>query len=223
MGGGVATDQTESDVKASQRQDHEEKAGEPESVTQPRPDLSTRAIGYLARVWVERGEWLQILGAIIALVAGLVASVGSFYSSRSTVTSVSVNDDFRRLIAVQDEKIQTVISQIRELQRHIASISNIPTEDALYLELRKLNVSFSDLNSREAKIESVILENPSRALEMPLLRRDLDNVRESQQASLVSVKESVDRIYDLNKWLLGAMAVSIVTLAAGNLLKGKGN
>jgi hypothetical protein len=81
--------------------------------------------------------------------------------------------------------------------------------------------STSDLTTHQTKIESVILENPSKALEVPLLRRDLDNVKEQQQANVVAMRESVDRIYDLNKWLLGAMAVSVVSLAFGNLLKGR--
>jgi hypothetical protein len=126
-----------------------------------------------------------------------------------------------QLIAVQETKLQHILSKLKELEQHISSLSNIPKEDALYIELQKVSNSVGDLNSREAKIESVILENPAKALEMPLLRRDLDNVKESQQAALVNLKDSVDRIYDLNKWLLGAMAVSIVTLAAGNLLKPK--
>jgi hypothetical protein len=35
----------------------------------------------------------------------------------------------------------------------------------------------------------------------------------------LAVKESVDRIYDINKWLLGGMAVSVIALAIGNFFK----
>jgi hypothetical protein len=58
-------------------------------------------------------------------------------------------------------------------------------------------------------------------LEIPLLQRDLENLKVSQQANIQAVKDGVDRIYDLNKWLLGAMALSIIALAIGNFLKAK--
>jgi hypothetical protein len=111
--------------------------------------------------------------------------------------------------------------QLQTIEQHIASLSNIPKEDALNIELKNLSGTLADLASREKKIEAVILESPSRALEMPLLKRDIDSLREFQQSSISALKDGVDRIYDLNKWLLGAMAISIVTLAAVNFLKPK--
>jgi hypothetical protein len=128
---------------------------------------------------------------------------------------------FHPLIFQKRQKLEKIISRVGALEQRISSISNIPKENALYDEIKQLTASVDDLNSREGKIESIILEKPAKALEMPLFRRDLDNLKDAQQIALVSVKENVDRIYDLNKWLLGALAVSIVTLAVGNLLKSK--
>jgi hypothetical protein len=56
---------------------------------------------------------------------------------------------------------------------------------------------------------------------MPLFQRDLENIRISEQSNSSVLKDSVDRIYDLNKWLLGAMAISIITLAVANFFKAK--
>ena len=111
--------------------------------------------------------------------------------------------------------------QINELQKHFASLSSIPAENTLSIEIQKLNTAQDALSTREEKLEFAIMRNPAQALEVPLLRRDLDNLKDAQQAAYSTLKDSVDRIYDLNKWLLGAMAISIVTLAVGNLLKPK--
>lgn len=49
------------------------------------------------------------------------------------------------------------------------------------------------------KLENAILTTPSKALEIPLLQRDLENTKISQQAMISAVKDGVDRVYDLNK------------------------
>jgi hypothetical protein len=45
--------------------------------------------------------------------------------------------------------------------------------------------------------------------EDPLLVFVLDNLKASQNAAILNLKDSVGRIYALNKWLLGAMAVAL--------------
>jgi hypothetical protein len=85
----------------------------------------------------------------------------------------------------------------------LASTSQIPKEDALYLEIKKLSSAVDDISSREGKLESAIMQNPAKALEVPLLRRDLDNLKDSQQSTFLTLKDGIDRVYDLNKWLLG--------------------
>ena len=47
---------------------------------------------------------------------------------------------------------------------------------------------------------------------MPLIKRDIENIQITQQVNIQAVKDGVDRIYDIAKWLIGAMAVSIITL-----------
>ena len=51
--------------------------------------------------------------------------------------------------------------------------------------------------------------------------RDLDTIKDNQAISAVNVKQEIDRVYDINKWLLGAMSVSIITMGLSNFLKGR--
>jgi len=177
---------------------------------------------------VTNTNWAGRVSGILTISAGVIAIVVSILSSVLTHESSNLSAAaqyaslYSKILGLESDfaaKNQEINSRIKSIEEHILSMANIPKDNALSLELQKVTTSVNDLNTRESKIEAVILENPAKALETPLLRRDLDNVRESQKEALVSLKDSVDRIYDLNKWLLGAMAVSIVTLAAGNFLK----
>lgn len=111
--------------------------------------------------------------------------------------------------------------ELKALQSDIRNVAALPKDMKLALQLQQTQKAIKSISSRQEKLEEVILANPTRALQIPLLQRDLENLRAAQQANLVAVKGDVDRIYDLNKWLLGAMAISIVTLALSNFLKGK--
>ena len=101
------------------------------------------------------------------------------------------------------------------------SISKLPDRDKLSIQFRQLQKAVADIQDREDKLEKAILTNPSKALEIPLIQRDLENIKVTQQANILSSKESIDRIYDLAKWLLGGIAVSIFTQAVVNFLKEK--
>jgi hypothetical protein len=110
-------------------------------------------------------------------------------------------------------------ADLQTTQESIKGITNLPKDAKISIQLRQIASILSDLKGREEKLEQTILANPSKALEIPLMQRDLESLRASQQANILAVKESVDRIYDINKWLLGGMAVSVIALAIGNFFK----
>ena len=118
-----------------------------------------------------------------------------------------------------NETVQDITAQLKKIEKRISSISKIPDEDTLYSEIRKLTEEIGVLKSRQEKIEAAMPTNPAQALEIPLLMRELAEIKLSQKENVASLKESVDRIYDFNKLLLGTMAISMITLALGNLFK----
>ncbi len=95
------------------------------------------------------------------------------------------------------------------------------TTSQLAQELQQATAIIKELDARLTSLEKAILANPAKALELPLIQRDIDGLRLSQQATGVYLKESVDRVYDLNKWLLGGLAVSIITLALSTFVRGR--
>lgn len=83
------------------------------------------------------------------------------------------------------------------------------------VRLGRLEGTLTDLQSRQTKLEEIVLNNPARVLELNSLRRGLDELKEDQQQQHLTVGHSMERIYTLNKWLFGLMAVSIAILAIG--------
>jgi hypothetical protein len=169
-------------------------------------------------------NWFSIAAAILGVAVSIIAFfTGSFFQQEvSLQTRLTIAfKEIEVALAEQKANVSRISLQLKGLQSHLGSITSVPTENALNIGIQKLQTSVDDVSSRETKLEAVIMQIPANALDTPLLRRDLDNLKDTQQVALSSLKDSVDRIYDLNKWLLGAMAISIVTLAVGNLLKPK--
>jgi hypothetical protein len=182
----------------------------------------------LARWWdfirANPKEALSIAAAILTAAVSLFVGLGNFQRSdglgekerqQLADRTVFLRDEYARLTA----KFEQIAGQVKAIDERIKSLSSLPKEDALNMEIQGIKTSTAELTAKQAKIESVILENPLKALEMPLLRRDLEGVKQLQASAYDAVKKDVDRAYDINKWLLGTMAVSIVTLALSNLLK----
>jgi hypothetical protein len=163
--------------------------------------------------------WL-IASVLVPIGGGLYVTYNAF-SQHFIVIPISEQSnglDEKHFIDVENE-INKLRNDINALHDSTENISAIPKESKIGIQIQLLKKSIDVIHDRQEHIEKVILTNPSKALEIPLIQRDIDNLKTIQQANIQAVKDGVDRIYDLNKWLLGAMAISIIALAVGNFLK----
>jgi hypothetical protein len=78
--------------------------------------------------------------------------------------------------------------------------------------LNGIEDSIIQLQDSMSSIEEVILDDPTKALEMTLLKKDMDNV-----------DQEVDRLDNWNKWIFGLMftlVLAVLSLAASNFFQG---
>lgn len=163
--------------------------------------------------------------SILSLMAAIVGTIVALYSTVDTFRTIELKGVKLQVDQASSDKTLAETIKLREelrsLKTDLQNVASLPHDAKVAIQLQQTQKAIKDIAERQEKLEQVILANPAKALEIPLLQRDLENVKSAQQANLTAVKEGVDRIYDLNKWLLGAMAISIVTLAISNFLKGK--
>lgn len=158
------------------------------------------------------------MAAVVSITAGVLV----FFPfpgglSGSAITTLT------RIREVEEIKLQIarINTDIEALRTDIQAISRVPEQSQVAGQLNRLEGSVAGLQTRQMKLEQVILDNPAKALEMPLLRRDVESLRNSQQENLVLIRQSIDRVYDQNKWFIGAILVSIIGLAISTYLTGK--
>ena len=168
---------------------------------------------------------LASLGVCAALVSTIFSIYYFFSDPQRSLSRSSLGQSTKISQDQINESISTVRKEVNiqldEMKKLITTVAPLPNEDKLYIQVQQLNSTVNELKSREDKLEAVILSNPTKALEMPLFQRDLENLKISEQSNSSVLKDSVDRIYDLNKWLLGAISISLITLALANFIKPK--
>ena len=166
----------------------------------------------------------------VALTAGAVfASVATAFVAFSVQDVRQRSDDAAMRTAELQKQmnvsagtmdiIKSMRSDIGLLKERQAALRGNGPQPVSSQQYADLSSRMTALDVRETKLEQVILADPSKALEMPLLRRDMDSNKEYNLASLSEVKAEIDRIYDLSKWLIGGLTISIISLAIASLLK----
>jgi uncharacterized protein (UPF0335 family) len=141
------------------------------------------------------------------------------------VASISLQEPSRMRVEPTDVAYQAgqIDGLIMEIKRLRAEQSEV--EKALKRSpdagTRLLASQIERMEEKQTQIEQAIMASPEKALTLPLLRNDLNNLRDAQAQQISALKASIDQVYDLNKWLLGAMAIAIIGLALTRLLTSK--
>ena len=78
------------------------------------------------------------------------------------------------------------------------------------------------LNLRIQTLEDGLLENPEKALAIPLIRKDIQKIEVLYKENIAAMNRDIDRVYDQNKWFIGlmfTMAIGLIGLAISNLVQ----
>ena len=148
----------------------------------------------------------------------LLSIAGVFYTFIYFSTDVYIAGDF-----YQSKDFKT-LSQIEKLKGELEVSKKLNVQ----LLNRQKNQSFNiDDNTQFAKLQkeveilnNVILNSPEKAISIPLLKIEIENIQKQNDKEFNSIKNDVTRVYDMNKWIIGlvfTMLVSIIVLNISNL------
>jgi hypothetical protein len=157
---------------------------------------------------------ISVLVAVVAALAGMATVVSSWFWPEVT----EIRDIVRNPRMIETKVLDEELKRMRRDQELILKALNRPPEN---LQIRVLAERLESISRRQNGIEQAIMANPTRALELPMLRNDLNNMREVNAQQLEAIKAGVDQSYDMNKWLLGTIVITIIGLAISNLLTRK--
>lgn len=154
---------------------------------------------------------------VSALVNGYEKSekITQIRSRKPTQISFTILQKSQKIdLSTANDKIDTLLIKLNMLENRIKNIK-IPTDS----EVSKLSEDVQKTKSDFTSLKKMILEEPEKSLTLPLLKKDIDLIKESNK----SMRSEVDKIFSLTKWFIGtllAMAVGLLGLVI-SIITGK--
>lgn len=171
---------------------------------------------------------IPTLPSILLAVIGLIAIFGAVYLYLRTNTPVTAQSDSAKDIQALETEIASIKAQLESSQQQvdnlksdIQSLSQIPDQSKVSLEINRLDNSLTDVKNRMTKIEQVIMDDPVKALEIPLIQKDLESTKALYDSRLLSIEQSVSQIYNLILGVLVVIGLGFLGIAASNLWSAK--
>jgi len=171
-------------------------------------------------------KWAATFSATVGVVAIIANSysLASFSSSDLFSSRPGIEIQFLHDIDALKTGNKSLAQSLSKLDSQLSAISTPDTKTETARQIAALSDRLKNIDERLAAIDAVIIENPTKALSIPLLRQDLDNVKDDYEADRAAVSKEIDRIYDQNKWFIGlmfTMAFGIISLALSSFLQSK--
>ncbi|MEM8822445.1 MAG: hypothetical protein AAGF30_02445 [Pseudomonadota bacterium] len=165
--------------------------------------------------------------SMIGVVAAL-ASIGFLYGDIQEAQTQKTQEDVSYQLEVQIRKeIDSLRAEIQGAISDVLDETQLPEGTEVAVRFQQIEGTLNQISQKLRIIETIevaVTDNPERAMSIPILRRDIDVLRTDVTEDLGIVRAEIDRIYDLGKWFIGliaTMAIGVLGLAVGNLIKGK--
>lgn len=171
------------------------------------------------KIPISLSAFFATIGAIAAIasgVIGLTSSVDNAHFDRAELRKLQTQLKIRS--ADRSERISAELSL---LKAQISELSKIPESVAVSSKIKAMDARIIEIDEKISVLNKTILTSPSRALELPLLQRDLISIQKQNEQSIESLKREISQAYDTIKWVIGTIILGILGLAASVFLREK--
>lgn len=165
----------------------------------------------------KRKEISKFLNYTSILVAGLGATLVSTSLIDGLLNGPNVEVVNNTEAKILEDKISKLQFDLNKSNHTIDSMCKIRDTNSKIVDnnfkIRELNIQMQTLNK-------YILDNPEKVISVPLLKVEIEHLKEQNEKDIKSIKDDISRVYDITKWIIGlvfTMLVSIIVLNISNL------
>jgi len=159
--------------------------------------------------------WAATMGAVATIIGGVLSV---FLVNTAKIDEIKFNAEFAEVSALSTRQIE---KEIESLKSKVATITVVSEDVAVASKLSELETKMNSLSSDIAIINKVIMQSPEKALEIPILKRDLASLNKQYEATVEALEREITRAYDTIKWVIGTIVLGILGLAASIFIKAR--
>jgi len=170
--------------------------------------------------WLLTSTTISMLGIIVAL---LLSTNFLFKTKIDDNLNKDLEDLFQKII-ILDQTLKNKDERIKQLEDSISLYNHSNKTTKVHSDFESIKAELHNLKQDLKKVDEIVIENPEKALSLPLLRRDIQSLKDEVGKNSLNQKEEIARVYDMNKWIIGlvfSMIVSIVILNISSINKAK--
>jgi hypothetical protein len=172
------------------------------------------------RLVLEIRRPLVIVGLLVLLAMLVVSfiSLRSFSSNVGEQTAATITAYIQRSriverqLQVVDKRTRFNEFQLRRLQVQVSKLARPSNASRLTSRVDGMEQDVRQLEADQVELEDALLNNPAKALQLPLLARDIESDRRANEAALLAIRQEMDRQNGLMQWVLGTFALSVLGL-----------
>lgn len=157
--------------------------------------------------------------ALIVSVVTLVPTVEAIFSGKNSDFSKIFSETFKASSKLENASgdIFQLNKDVAEMSKAFAKAAKLGSNNFEGLEYSMLKERVESINERLTSIERSISDSPEKALSIPMLRKDQENMAKSMEAAKIAVKVEMDRLYEQQKWMLGGIGAVLLTVIGAAL------
>jgi hypothetical protein len=160
---------------------------------------------------------IGLIGLLTVLVASfiLVRSFSSNVGEKTADTIAAYIQRSRiveRQLQVVDKRTRFNEFQLRRLQVQVSKLSRPSNASRLTSRVDGMEQDLRQLEADQGELEDSLLNNPAKALQLPLLARDVESDRRANEAALLAIRQEMDRQNGLMQWVLGTFTLGVLGL-----------
>ncbi len=168
---------------------------------------------------------ISVIASVIATLGVLVTVISSTvdYRTKAGLSPFGgANEEFvvsKAQVNALNSEIIAIKKEQARLNDQINSLSSTTSPNTLAVEVVGLRNSANNVDQRLTKIEGIIVQDPQKALEIPLLRKDLDNLVSKTDLQIALLRQDIERSYNLMLVTIVALTVAVLAPALGNIFR----
>jgi len=178
---------------------------------------------------------VAVLTIALGLIALIVVVITGVVQNQS-----KVNDDLqvqrleyekqavesRKALAEMQVRLNAAQAALADASKLNLKPGQVPEQSKLLIQIDMLRQSVADIKkivdqvkSNNDKLSQALEADPEKALSVPLLRKDLEDVKNTSQHDLEALRNDVAQMYDTIKWLIGLIAAGLIGTAVSNMFQ----
>ena len=167
---------------------------------------------------------LRIVLAMVGLLGAVSSGMMVWLTQQTYESGVRVDTTSAELAAVRVD-IAGVRNETKNIVSQIDAITGLPDDAKIGLRLTGVEQQMSTLQTTIDIIETAVVDNPERAMSIPVLRKDLEALSSEVHGDIGGLGKEIERLYTFGQWFIGAamipIALAVFTMTVGMRLRSK--